>query len=161
MSCPKFDILSAYIDAETGGVQTRSVEAHVDECAACRRKLASMRAAKTALRELPVPALPADLAAELAALGGGVPRRGMLEVLRTALSMRNTVAAFALAAGIAFMLWVRQAGLLVPRLDVPADLLMAAHNQYALTMPLAPSEKILSEMPVRLAGGMAEERDVY
>jgi len=161
MSCPDAATLSAFVDEETDRRETRTVERHADGCPLCRRKLASMRAAKSALRALPVPPLPADLAAELASLGGGVERAGVLQVLREALFSRRTLAACALAACVVLMLWVRQAGLLVARLDVPADLLMAAHNQYALTMPLAPSEQILSEMPVRLAGGSQEERDVY
>ena len=84
-----------------------------------------------------------------------------LRELRAGLSHRGSVVTFAVVGSLALLLWGRSSGWLQPRLEVPVDLLVAAHNQYVLTMPLAPAEKIQAELPVVLAGDAVEERDVY
>ena len=40
--------------------------------------------------------------------------------------------------------------------DLTMEELLAAHDEYALTMPLAPKERILSELPGLMAGGTDE-----
>lgn len=164
--CPDRESLCAFADGEAG-TQEDILRRHAEHCVSCRRRLELIRASKAALGALPAPAMPRDLALRLAAMrpAGPVPREAGHGMSRShlfaALRSRSSVAAMAVVACLALVLWVRQEGLLLARLDVPADLLIAAHHQYALTLPLSPQEKILSEMPVRLAGGWTEGRDVY
>lgn len=161
MICPDHEGLSAHLDGEDAGLPRDEIERHVESCPACRRTLQAMRAAQAALRAHPVPAMPRDLAERLSSLSPSPEGRAPLEGTGAGPFNRRSVMALAFAACLAIAVWSRREGILAARLELPADLLMAAHNQYALTMPLAPSERIMTEMPVRLAGSRFQERDVY
>lgn len=164
MTCLDPQVLSAYMDKEATPIEEASVVDHLQSCRACHTRLESMKAARSALKTFSVPAMPPDLAVRLAAMQPMPPvRSSAWAVFLGGVTARSSMVTLALAACLAVAFWVKQSGMLVERVDLPADLLTAAHNQYALTMPLAPAEKILSDMPVRLAGGllMDGERDVY
>ncbi|MFH1723569.1 MAG: zf-HC2 domain-containing protein [Elusimicrobiota bacterium] len=186
MNCPEFESLSAYIDGEAAPGEAGLVKTHLDGCARCRLTLRTLRTGKASLRALPVPAMPSDLRAVLGSLAprplgrgaqawkGSAPRRGpaatpeaggfwrtVVREVRAGLAHPVSALSFAAVASVALFFWARGSGMLMPRLDLPADLLMAAHNQYALTVPLAPADKILTDLPRQLAAAGAEERDVY
>ncbi len=163
MTCPDHEGLSAFLDEEDAGTPRDEIQRHVESCSACRRTLRAMRASQVAMSALSVPAMPEDLAERLSAMSLPTQGRPILEGIGAGFFNRRSVVALAFAACLVLAVWARREGFLVPRLELPADLLMAAHNQYALTMPLAPSEKIMAEMPIRLAGSSrsSQERDVY
>lgn len=149
---PSFEDLSAFFDGEEASAEVRR---HADGCPECRRTLASFGAGRAALRG----AWTAPPAGEefLESLRGAVPERPgaaarLLESLRASLRGPAPVAAAA-AACVALFLWARGAGLFGERIVIPEELFVAAHNQYELTLPLAPKERILTEMPRGLAAG--------
>ncbi|HBL17958.1 MAG: hypothetical protein A2X36_06575 [Elusimicrobia bacterium GWA2_69_24] len=169
MNCPDFEVISAYSDGEATPEEVRVVAAHVRECESCFLRLRSVESAKLALRRVPAPRLPRDLRRTLLEAGPGLGDgraawRRFLEELRAGLLHPASVFSIGAAVVAAFLFWGRNEGLLTPRIELPADLLVAAHNQYALTLPLAPTERILTEMPDQIAAsvtGPAEGRGVY
>ena len=54
-------LLSAYRDHELPAAQFRALWGHLYHCADCREEMAQLEQIGTALRELPTPAMPADL----------------------------------------------------------------------------------------------------
>ena len=157
MICSDKELLSAYLDGETNRSQSDAVRLHLEGCAGCRTSLAAMKSSKKSLASLAVPSIPPELAAALS----GMARSVQTPYAAAPPSARGKILSAALAACLALVFWARHEGFFVVRLDIPADLLIAAHNQYALTVPLAPAEKIMAEMPVRLAGEWRGDRDVY
>lgn len=168
--CPPRDLLSAYVDREANPSEERRVDLHLADCAGCRAQVRTLARLKTAVRNQPLPPLPAEVrrALERAALEAG-PRSAWSgpwgPAARAAgalgLARLRPAAGFALAGALGLLAWGgwRLRG---PRTVVPVDLILAAHNQYALTMPLASTERILSELPVQLSqSGDAGGRDVY
>jgi len=159
VSCPDFELLSAHADGESTAGERVFLEKHLPSCSRCRETLQGLRAEKAGLRRLPLPPVPEALLADLESMAAGyrpcaegIWARFFAE-LRAGL--RHPAAVFALAAAVCLglVLWGRGRGLLTPHLDVSVDVLTAAHGQYELTLPLAPSERILSEMPQQLAVG--------
>jgi anti-sigma factor RsiW len=53
--------LSAYLDGELTGRELRDVKRHLDGCAACRARLAGLKALDTPLASLAPPEMPGDL----------------------------------------------------------------------------------------------------
>lgn len=189
MSCPDFEALSAFTDGESPPAECASVEKHLSGCAACRATVESIAAERRALSGMAVPPMPADLKASLEELvprpapradaasegarhlalpelEGQAPagvdaepawRRWLSEIW----AYRTTTALAAAAACVALLLWTWKSGVFAPRIELPAEFLAAAHNQYALSLRLAPSEKIMTEMPAQLSAGIPEGRDVY
>ncbi|MFA5139303.1 MAG: zf-HC2 domain-containing protein [Elusimicrobiota bacterium] len=167
MRCPDNEQWSAYADREAEPEEARSLEAHLSGCEVCRLTLRSLRAAKRVLGAEPVPAMPADLRRSL---------RRSIRDMRPAPDERSwrillggwlrPAAAFSLAAAaLLFVLWMKRP---VPRPTeaqaVPADLLLAAHDRFAMTIPLASAEVIVSAERPLLAGAASREeegRDVY
>lgn len=162
MTCPPFETLSAFADREASPSETASLASHVPNCQACSRTLRGIAAERLSLAALAVPAAPADLNASLLALA---PRPTWWGSLLSELSAgfanpSGAVAAAALAA-LAVMLWARsEPQPLVAELEVPVEVLMAAHQRYALTMPLAPLETAPPPSQLQTAGVMGV-RDVY
>ncbi len=143
---PSFEDLSAYFDGEEGALAS-----HVDSCEACRETLSSLKADRQAIRAAWVaPAMPKDL---LDPIAHSAPWwHAFIPELRVPLLA--TAAACA-----ALLLWSRGADWFGPRVEIPADLFVAAHNQYELTLPLAPTERILTEMPRGLALGFDPDQE--
>ncbi len=158
MSCPDFEALSAFADGESPAAERASIDRHLSDCAACRRTVESIAAERRALSGMAVPPMPADLKSSLEAM---IPESepAWRAHLRILFSPRFAVAAA--AACVALLLWTWRAGVFAPRLELPAEFLAAAHNQYALSLRLAPSEKIMTEMPAQLSAGIPGGRDVY
>ncbi len=159
--CPPFELLSAYFDRAADPAETALMKTHLEACPACGRKLRSLQAAKTALAALPVPAMPPGLDGSLLALVNRRPWwRRVVDELAAGLSQPSGVlAAAALAAALLFV-WTKSGPRELPELEVPAEVLMAAHRRYALTLPLGAAESAPPEAPVQLAAG-PEARDVY
>lgn len=171
MDCPEFEAWSAYADGETAPAESRKLKEHLESCKGCSRKLRSLQAQKSSLASAAVPAMPADLSAKLRGLSDTMPREAAEEEVSSwtrwlgeiKAGLSRPASAFSLAAVVclAFFLWAKNSGVFLPRLEVPVDLLIAAHNQYALTLPLAPAEKIIVEMPpVHMARAFTEGRNV-
>lgn len=59
------NMLDLYADGRLAAWQTRRVERHLSSCASCAERVAAMRRLSSALRALPVPPPPADLAASI------------------------------------------------------------------------------------------------
>ncbi len=59
------NMLDLYADGRLAACQVRWVERHLSSCPACAGRVASMRSLVSALRALPVPPPPADLAASI------------------------------------------------------------------------------------------------
>ena len=55
------DLLSSFLDDELTAAERAEVEAHLSACSECREHLLSLRALSSALREQPVPPVPAGL----------------------------------------------------------------------------------------------------
>ena len=83
-----------------------------------------------------------------------------LQALGAVVAPRAAAAALAVAVFLSVALWSRRTE--SPAfVEVPVEFLTAAHEQYALTLPLAPSERIFADMPDQLAGSVSEARDVF
>jgi anti-sigma factor RsiW len=55
---PSVEVLSAYVDHELAGVARQELEAHLEDCETCRRRLAAMRQTVQAIHALPTEAPP-------------------------------------------------------------------------------------------------------
>ncbi|HYM51045.1 MAG TPA: zf-HC2 domain-containing protein [Candidatus Limnocylindrales bacterium] len=55
---PELEELSAYVDHELTGTARQELEAHLESCETCRRRLEAVRQTVTAIQELPVEAPP-------------------------------------------------------------------------------------------------------
>ncbi|OIO11971.1 MAG: hypothetical protein AUJ52_01155 [Elusimicrobia bacterium CG1_02_63_36] len=149
---PSFEALSALFDGEESSEETRR---HAADCPACLLTLKSFEEERRALRG----AWTVSPAGEpfLAALADAVRERPsvlrmLADQMRESLRGPAPVAATA-AACLALLFWARSSGLFGIRVEIPEELFVAAHNQYELTLPLAPKERILTEMPRGLAAG--------
>lgn len=168
MTCPPFETLSAYADGQAAPEEAASLAAHLPACAACSASLAALGSARRALAAYKVPPAPAGLAARILAAGGSAAAarpwwRAFLDELAAGLAQpAGAVAAAALALAV-FFAW-RSPGaapeLAEAPLEVPVEVLTAAHRRYALSMPLAPVESAEPAALLQLAGG-PEARDVY
>lgn len=161
MSCPGPERLNAFVDREGGAQELAEVSAHLAACPGCRRSARALAAAKRAVAGLPSPAMPAELRAALGNLAARARREpapeGWAPAWRAALRTPSFGVSFAAAALAACLLWLRGQELGPAQVEVPVDLLMAAHQQYALTLPLSAPEELMSAMPERLAAAGGEE----
>lgn len=181
--CPSRELLSAYVDREANPSEERRVGLHLADCSACRAQVRALTRLKVSVRNQPLPAMPAELRKELLAAARAADREreleragpfdllrsgAWLEALSRLLPLRAygpgwAAAAAALLVAIGLGAWrvTRAAGT-----PVPVDFILAAHNQYVRTMPVAPTEKIMAELPVQISYAAPEEagdapRDVY
>jgi anti-sigma factor RsiW len=164
------------VDREANPSEERRVDLHLADCTACRAQVRSLGRLKAAVRNQPVPPMPADLRESLMAMAGAAQARAeggfaarLSAVWRLAVETSAQAAALlrqrpawgaALAGLLLALAWggVR----LNQRTVVPVDMILAAHNQYARTMPLASTEKIMSDLPVQISyAGSDETEEVY
>ena len=165
MRCPTNEQWSAYADREAGPGEAGLLEAHLAGCEACRLTLRSLKAVKRALAAEPAPAMPADL---LESLRRGI-RESRPEPEERGWSvlggwLRPAAALSFAAAALLLVFWLRRPAPEPPQAKVQsgsADVLLAAHDRFAMTIPLASTEVIVSEERVQLARGPEEGRDVY
>jgi len=151
MNCPDKEALSAYLDGEAEAPEARALAAHMEECSPCRSRINVLKALKAAVSAaVPVPPMPDDLRR---ALQGMVRRpepwwKRIIEEAGAGLMRPAAALSFSMAAVLA-LTWVVRNRRDERRLDeLPVETLLAAHNQYALTMPLAAEERIIAELPV-------------
>lgn len=164
MTCPPFETLSAYADRRASPEEAAGAAEHLRSCAACAASFAELGAARRALAGYAVPPAPAGLAAAVLAAAGRRPWwRNFLDELAAGLAQpAGAVAAAALVLAVYFA-WRAPAPAVETAeapLEVPAEVLAAAHRRYALSMPLAPVESAAPPVLLKLAGG-PEVRDVY
>lgn len=171
MNCPPFDTLSAYADRRTPPEEAATTAEHLRACASCAASFAELGAARRALAGYAVPPAPAGLAAGILAAAGRRPLEGrrrpwwrtFLDELSAGLAQPAgavAMAALALAFYFAWRAPVPVVETAEAPVEVPAEVLTAAHRRYALSMPLAPVESIRPPVLLKLAGG-PEVRDVY
>ncbi|OGR87868.1 MAG: hypothetical protein A3J74_06335 [Elusimicrobia bacterium RIFCSPHIGHO2_02_FULL_57_9] len=146
MECRELkELLSAYADGQASSEEQVLLLAHLEGCPACRRELKLFQTMKTALRRVCSPAVPADLRAAL--LAQAARRRSKptpwLKRAPVGVGFSLAFAAAVLAIGVE-QFESRQAD------SISVDAMLAAHNEYALTMPLCPQELVLSDLSMRL-----------
>lgn len=152
MSCDNFEEkISAFVDKELSPSETVSVARHIETCAQCHREVRLLGKMKSVARGIAGPAMPDSLRQTLLAQARKSQRREAFSLWRWLCaqwqipSIRyGTASAFA-AASIA--LAVVSSG---SNEELPIDVLLAAHDQYSMTMPLAPAEAVLARLPERM-----------
>lgn len=170
--CPSPDLLSAYVDREASPAEERRVGVHLAGCGSCREGVRALARLKLSVRNQPAPPMPADFKRELLAAARATDAEVRRELGREAARREAAdwlgalAGAFGHARG-----WAAAAALLAlagaggwrltrpAAVPLPVGFILAAHNQYVRTMPLAPTEKILSELPVQISWAPAEEDD--
>lgn len=161
MTCPSFESLSAFADREAPAAEAAFVRAHLSGCAACSRRLRSIEAARRALSSLAVPDAPEGFLDSLLAEARPAPwwARLLGELRAGFLQPAGAVAAVGLAAA-ALLVWTHRGGGPAAELEVPAEVLVSAHERFLRTMPLAPVE---AEPPAPALGFYAAggEADVF
>ncbi|HVA67275.1 MAG TPA: zf-HC2 domain-containing protein [Elusimicrobiota bacterium] len=146
--------LSAYADGALGPAEKTSADAHLAECAQCRAELRFIQSAKAAIAGVPAPRLPADLKQTLLA---EARRRTRQESPRPSFwsvpAFRYPAAA--LAATFAALIAILAVSREDRRPSISLDAMLAAHEEYALSRPLAPADIIYSRLPeqVETSGG--------
>ena len=146
--------LSAYADGELSPAEKISADAHLAGCAACRAELGFIQSAKAAISGVPSPRMPESLKQTLLGEAG---RRARQESPRPSFwsvpAFRYPAAA--LAATFAALLVVLAVNRENQRPSISLDAMLAAHEEYALSRPLAPADIIYSRLPeqVETSGG--------
>ena len=158
MKCPEPEVLSAYADREASPEERGRVERHLAGCPACRTSLSVLVRLKDSVRLQPDPPMPAALRAALDSMAAEIPRAEVVawreSLFAGWIHLRPAWGLGLAAAGVALLAWSggdRDAE------NVPLDLILAAHRQYALTLPLAETESILSQLPGLMARADAED----
>jgi len=150
-ACQEFvESLTAYADGRASEAEAREVSRHLEGCGACARELRWMKAGKAALGALPRPALPPELRAALlkeAAKRRGSPLRGFWAWLASPRVGAPVGLAFAAAAALLMLRHYRGAE------EIPLEDMLAAHEEYALTMPAAAQDVLYLQLGVRVEGG--------
>lgn len=169
-TCPPGEALSAYADRQTSPLERSLLEAHLGLCEECRRDLRALDALKRAVAAAPAPAMPHELRSALegmarAAKAASAPPRTPLAGWPDWRLLVRPAALVPLAAAALFLLALCFRGRAgrepEPGLELPVELLTAAHDEYARTMPLASAERGLPPLPVQVAGASKEGGDVY
>jgi anti-sigma factor RsiW len=150
MTCPDKELLSAFADGELASSEAHGVEDHLKECGRCRSRVKTLRALKAAVSAAaPSPAMPEDLRRVLQGMAARPAASGwkrFFHELGAGWAGAATAAAFSLAAVLA-VVWVVRQRPPDRQEELPLEMLLAAHNQYARTMPLAPEEGLVAGMP--------------
>lgn len=154
MNCEDEYTLTAYADGRCSAAERERARRHLQACAACRGQLRWLQAMKAALAGLPAPRAPEDLLESLRRQARESARRKSARLRRGGwrgwLAPRRAAGA-GLAAGLAAALLLAVRGFM-PAETVSLDDMLAAHRAYALTMPLASRETLLSGLADALAG---------
>ena len=120
-------LLSAFMDGELSGEEYRSVQTHLDACAACRAELESLSSVKRVLSEAPRFSAPSGLVQTLERRYRPLDERSWLGRLKDRLAAPRVwvpVGALALAA-LAVGLWFGP-----KEEEIPLEPLLAAHSRY-------------------------------
>ncbi|HVE14060.1 MAG TPA: hypothetical protein VNI01_11740 [Elusimicrobiota bacterium] len=161
MSCLSWEEVCDSLHGEGGASFLERARAHLSGCAACSAEAGSAERTRLRAELLPVPPMPRELRAALVAMAreaDAARRPGWRERLAAAGLAPAALAAAAAAA--ALFLGARGPAPLEAKIEVPLDLLIAAHQQYARTLPLSAPDELETRMPDQLAGATGE-RDVF
>lgn len=158
MKCENMkELLEAYADRQASLDEQKTVVAHMESCAGCRKTLRWLAATKAAVKGMPLPAAPADLKANLLAEVRRVRAAraaGWLERTREFWQVRPWAVGLAFAGAAAAVVLIARVS--ADKGDViPLDAMLAAHGEYERTMPLSSQEQLLSELPEHMAAGGA------
>lgn len=157
MRCEDLDeLLSAAADDELSAQEAASLEGHLRSCRRCRSRAKLLGAMKRAVRRAPASGLPEDVKNALLAearkadarFPDPAPALPAGPVWRRPASW-GAAAMFAAGAVLAVWVWRGRAAV------IPIDMMLAAHDEYALTMPLAQSAQVTPFTP-RLTECLAE-----
>ena len=152
--------LESYAAGRLAGEEAVRLEAHLKGCPACGRELRWVRILKAGVRGAPLPALPADLRAELMrqAAAFGASRQAAAPSWRS--RFESWRLAWRLAAGLGFASAGAAAAafLVLGRFgagteELSLDEVLVAHSRYELTMPAADREAIFADLGLRLSQG--------
>lgn len=144
MPCEAYEeTISALIDEEASPSEQVRLRDHLAGCVPCRRYVEILKGFKSVSGAAPALAMPDDLRRRLI----GEARRLQAAAQRPSIWNWKLVG-YGAASALAFasLLLVYQAKN-SSKDDVPLDVLLAAHNRYAMTMPLAGHEKVLADIP--------------
>lgn len=124
------ELSSAYLDGEVSPAESEQVRRHLSSCESCRRKLADLHQARSAVRALPTLEVPAVVFAELG-----------LEPLGTVVSLRRRVVTWLAAAAVAAAVFVAAGAALTPDpVGLPLTEVAELHVQHdPLTPVLTPT----------------------
>ncbi len=141
MNCQEMqEKIGAFADGEASPREAWDVDRHLDACRACRRSLRLALSLKAAIRRAPSPALPAELRASLlkeAALAEPSRKSAGSRILRPlGFGLATAMAFGALALVVRF--WAAED-------EVPMEVILAAHEDYERTRPLAVRKLILTD----------------
>lgn len=98
-TCDQLHLIHAYHDGELSPERAREVESHMRGCAVCVAELASLRAMSLRLRAIAVPAMPAELPAQVRASLADVPDKAALRLA----SWLTAAAAMVIAASLVWL----------------------------------------------------------
>ena len=146
------ELLSAVADGEAEAWESVLVAEHLRDCAACRGEMRLLRGLKAAVRRVELPPLPADLEDALlreAARRAHPAVAGIWARLAQWLRARPPRYAAAGFAAAALLLALRLAA--GRDEEVPLSAILAAHDEYALTMPLASREQLDCQLSEAIA----------
>lgn len=144
MPCEAFeDLLSAFIDGEAAASEAARAREHLAGCRSCRRHVEILQAMKAASRNDSLPKMPEDLRRTLLTEARRRDAARQRPSLWSWRPLRYGLASALACASLLVVVAVRQSH----KDEVPIDVLLAAHNRYAMSMPLAGNEKVLSDLP--------------
>lgn len=153
MSCDKFEEkISAFVDKELSDSDAEEISRHIEACGRCRREALVQEKMKSVARTIKAPPMPDSLRQALLAQAAKIQRRETFSWWRWLAaqwqipSIRYGAASAFAAASIAFA--VVSSG---RDEELPLDVLLAAHDQYSMTMPLAPAEAVLARLPEKMS----------
>lgn len=154
MKCERMkELLSALVDDQLGRREALVVERHLQECRECRKDAKLLALMKSAAKRSGTVSAPGDLKANL--LAEAKRRRAAAEppsLRRAPLPVFGFGFAAAFAAAAALVVFVARG----PEETIPVDFMLAAHDEYALTQPLAQPAEMTSVLADRLAGAGGE-----
>ena len=140
MSCQEIEeLLSAYVDREVRSEEKKTLERHLKFCLDCQRRVSWLGKLKEVVRQVPSPPIPSELYETL--LGEAAQRRSPKSQALLGSSLLRYSLATVFAVVVVFILSGFPTG---SSKDLSLEVLLAAHNQYAVTLPFAPKEVIIS-----------------
>ncbi|MDE2312994.1 MAG: zf-HC2 domain-containing protein [Elusimicrobia bacterium] len=151
--------LSAYADGALNFPERQAIGGHLEACPSCRAELDFIQSMKAAVAGLPSPRMPADLKAALLAEAKRRTRReSFWPSLWTLPAFRYPAAA--LAACFAALLVVYAVGRRDRGPSISLNAMLVAHEEYALSRPLAPADIIYSRLPEQIESSGENPHDL-